>query len=146
MAPFKSQEELRKVLDRLFDALSREPSIGPRLRALRTPQRYVFTDAALVLNVRDADEKRARKGHNLLWVWGDAKRTWEPVVTMHMTAAVANRYLQGKENIPLAIARKVILLETGDLAKVLDFLPIVAPYHKTWVSMLKADGLNHLIA
>jgi len=146
MTPFRGKEEFRKVFDRLFLALASDPEIGPRLAATRTPQRFVFSDAGLVLNVTHADRKTAKKGRHLAWVWGDAKRTWEPVVSMTMTSDVANRYFQGKENIPLAIARKGIVIETGDLARVLDLLPIVAPFHRKWVAILKAEGLTHLLA
>lgn len=145
MSLFRGKKEFQEVFDRLFEALSRDPEIGPRLREKKTPQRFVFSDVGLVLNVRFADERQAKKGRNLVWVWGDAKRDWEPVVSMTMTSEVGNRYFQGKENIPLSIARKIILLETGDLAKVLDLLPIVAPFHKKWVALLKAEGRSHLV-
>jgi hypothetical protein len=145
MSLFRGKKEFQEVFDRLFEALSTDREIGPKLRARRTPQRFVFPDVGLVLNVKFADEKRAKKGQNLVWVWGDARRDWEPAVSMTMTSEVANRYFQGKENIPLSIARKVILLETGDLAKVLDLLPIVAPFHKKWVALLEAEGRSHLV-
>jgi len=145
MRPFRGKEEFRKVFDRLFLALATDLEIGPKLGATRTPQRFVFSDAGLVLNVTHADKKTAKKGRHLAWVWGDAKRTWEPVVSMTMTTDVANRYFQGKENIPLAVARKIIVIETGDLARVLDLLPIVAPFHRKWVAILKAEGLTHLL-
>jgi hypothetical protein len=146
MRPFRGKEEFRKVFDRLFLALASDPEIGPKLAATKTPQRFVFEGSGLVLNVKHADAKAAKKGRHLVWVWGDAKRTWKPVVSMTMAPDVANRYFQGKENIPLAIARKIIILETGDLARVLDLLPIVAPFHRNWVAILKAEGLSHLLA
>lgn len=146
MTPFRGKEEFRKVFDRLFLALASDPEIGPKLAATRTPQRFVFSDAGLVLNVTHGDRKTAKKGRHLVWVWGDAKRTWKPVVSMTMASDVANRYFQGKENIPLAIARKIIVVETGELARVLDLLPIVAPFHRKWVAILKAEGLTHLLA
>lgn len=146
MTPFRGKKEFRKVFDRLFRALASDPEIGPKLAATKTPQRFVFSDTGLVLNVTHADRRTAKKGRHLLWVWGDEKRSWEPVVSMTMTSDVANRYFQGKENIPLAIARKTIVVETGDLAKVLDLLPIVAPFHRKWVAVLKSEGLTHLLA
>lgn len=146
MTPFRGKQEFRKVFDRLFLALASDPEIGPRLAATRTPQRFVFSDVHLVLNVTHADRKTAKKGRHLAWAWGDAKRAWEPVVSMTMASDVANRYFQGKENIPLAIARKIIVIETGDLARVLDLLPIVAPFHRKWVAILKAEGHTHLLA
>jgi hypothetical protein len=145
MSLFRGKKEFREVFDRLFDALSTDPEIGPELRARKTPQRFVFSDMDLVLNVRDADDKRAKKGQNLKWVWGDASRDWEPDVSMTMSADVANRYFQGKENVPLSIARGIIHLETGHLIKVLELLPIVAPFHRKWAALLKAEGRAHLV-
>ena len=145
MSLFRGKKEFREVFDRLFDALSTDPEIGPKLRAKKTPQRFVFSDMDLVLNVRDADDRRAKKGQNLTWVWGDSDRDWEPDVSMTMTADVANRYFQGKENIPLSIARGIIRLETGHLIKVLELLPIVAPFHRKWAALLKAEGRTHLL-
>jgi hypothetical protein len=144
MSLFKDHDEFRNVFDELFGMLSKDPEIGPRLRATRTPQRFVFTDLDLTLNVRDSDDRRAARGLNLIHVWGACK--WEPVVTMEMTSDVANRYFQGRENVPVALARRVIVLRTGDLSKVLDLLPVVQPFHKKWVARLKASGRTHLIA
>jgi hypothetical protein len=146
MRPFRGKDEFQKVFDRLFTALGSDPSIGPALAATKTPQRFVFEGTGLVLNVTHAEAKSARKGRHLAWVWGDAKRTWEPIVSMTMAPDVANRYFQGRENIPLAIAKGRIVVETGDLARVLDLLPVVAPFHKKWVAILKAEGLEHLLA
>ncbi|HQR47233.1 MAG TPA: hypothetical protein PK598_14630 [Thermoanaerobaculia bacterium] len=146
MAPFTSPKEFRRVFDELFSLLSRDREAGPRLREKRVPQRFVFTDVGLVLNVRDADEKRAGKGEHLVWTWGAGKGSWEPKVTLEMTADVANRYFQGKENIPLAVARGRIRIADGDLRDVLDLLPIVLPFHPKWVRHLKSSGQLHLLA
>jgi len=146
MAPFTSPEEFRRVFDELFSLLSQDRETGPLLREKRTPQRFVFSDVGLVLNVRDADEKRARNGEHLVWYWGDGRRRWEPKVTLEMTAEVANRYFQGRENIPLAVARGRIRLLDGDLRDVLDLLPIVLPFHPKWVRHLKSSGQLHLLA
>jgi len=146
MAPFTSPEEFRRVFDELFSLLSQDRETGPLLREKRTPQRFVFSDVGLVLNVRDADEKRARNGEHLVWHWGDGRRRWEPKVILEMTAEVANRYFQGRENIPLAVARGRIRLLDGDLRDVLDLLPIVLPFHPKWVRHLKSSGQLHLLA
>lgn len=145
MAPFTSRAEFRRIFDELFTLLSRDRETGPRLRARHCPQRYLFPDVGEVLNVRDADERRARKGDHLVWVWGDAKRTWEPKVTLEMTSEIANRYFQGRENVPLAAARGRIRVVDGDLRDVLDLLPIVLPFHPKWVRHLHSAGHFHLI-
>jgi len=146
MAPFTSVEEFRRTFDALFGLLSRDADAGPRLRAKKTPQRYIFTDVSLVLSVGDADEKRARTGDHLVWVWEDDVRPWAPKVTLELTSEVANRYFQGKENVPLAVALGRITLLDGDLRDVLDLLPIVMPFHPKWVRHLKSTGQLHLLA
>ena len=49
MRPFRDAAELHRVFDRLFDLLSTDPGVGPRLRAKDTPQRFVFPDLATTL-------------------------------------------------------------------------------------------------
>jgi len=145
MAPFAGPAEFRRVFDELFTLLSRDRRAGPGLRARRCPQRFVFPDVGLVLNVRDADARRAAKGDHLQWVWGDAKRSWEPKVTLEMSSEIANRYFQGKENVALAAARGRIRVVDGDLRDVLDLLPLVLPFHPAWVRHLRSTGQLHLI-
>lgn len=142
---FKDAAELHRVFDRLFDLLSTDPETGPRLRARDTPQRFVFTDLGTRLDVWPADAKRASKGHALSWTWDKKKPLREPDVVLAMTSDVANRYFQGKENVPLALATKRIVLVSGDVGRALDLLPIVLPIHARWVSRMKSDGLTHLL-
>ena len=144
MGCFKGQDEFKKVFDHLFESLSGDPEVGPRLRATHSLQRYIFTDIALTLNVRDADARRAAKGHTLTWTWGE-KCSWKPEVILEMSSDVANRFFQGRENVPLAFARKIIVLRSGSMAQVLDILPIVKPFYPKWTARLKAEGWTHLL-
>jgi hypothetical protein len=112
MADALDAKTFKALFDELFDTLSKHPEIGPKLRAQKTPQRFVITDLGLVLDVRDASDAKAKKGEHLEWVWG-GKPKWKPVVNMLMTSDLANRYFQGRENIPLAIALKKIVLRDG---------------------------------
>ncbi len=146
MGSFRSREEFRKVFDRLFTALSTDPGIGPRLRARKAPQRWVISDLGLVLDVRDADNEAASRGENLQWVWNKKKLPWKPRVVLEMSSETANRFFQGKENVPLAIAAGRIAVRDGDVKEALDLLPIVLPFHGRWVERLKSDGLSHLLA
>ena len=145
MAPFTSPEEFRRIFDDLFLLLSRDREIGPKLRGRKIPQRYLFTDYGLLLNVKGSETARARRGDHLVWAWGTPKGPWEPKVTLEMTSEVANRYFQGRENVPLAIATDRIRIAEGDLRDVLDLLPIVLPFHPSWVRHLKSSGLFHLL-
>jgi hypothetical protein len=145
MSRFQNAAELHRVFDRLFDLLSKDPDVGPRLRAKDTPQRYVFTDLGTTLDVWPADAKRAKTGHSLQWVWDKKKLPREPDLVLEMTSDLANRYFQGKENVALALATKKILVVSGDSKKALDLLPIVLPFHTKWVERMKSDGLAHLL-
>jgi hypothetical protein len=145
MSRFKDAAELRNVFDRLFTMLSEDPDVGPRLKAKDTRQRYLFTDMGVTLDVAPSDAKRTAAGRSLKWVWDKKKLDWEPDVVLEMASDVANRYFQGRENVPLAIARKSIVVRSGDVIKVLDLLPIVLPFHTKWVARLKSDGLTHLL-
>jgi hypothetical protein len=144
MGCFKSRNEFKKVFDQLFESLSNDPEVGPGLRATHSLQRYIFTDIGLTLNVRDADARRAAKGHALTWSWGE-KCSWKPEVVLEMSSDVANRFFQGRENIPLAFVRGTIVLRSGSMARVLDLLPIVKPFNPKWIARLEAEGWTHLL-
>jgi hypothetical protein len=140
-AGFRDADELRSVLGELFDVLSHDPAIGPALRRANTPQRFVFTDLDVVLDVAAApvDGPAALVIH-----WG-GDPGWEPVVTMRMASSVANGFFQGAVNPVLANATGKIRT-TGDFRKALELAPLVRPAFSTYRALLEARGLRHLLA
>jgi hypothetical protein len=138
---FKSAEECREVIGRAFELMSRDPDMGPKLRAAETPQRFELPDLDLVVNV--AASPAADGVDNLVWEWSDDV-AWEPVVTMTMDSAVANRYFQGKENIAMSVARRRIKT-SGDVKKALSLLPVTKPVFKLYREMLERE-YPHLVA
>jgi hypothetical protein len=118
-AGFASAKQMREVLDRLLTEVDSDPTVGPRLRATHVPQRFVFPDVGLVLNVTAATESQAPRC--LRWAFDD-KVEWTPALTLEMDSDVANRYLQGRENIAIAIARRKIRASCNARAA-LNFLP-----------------------
>jgi hypothetical protein len=123
MAPrFGSTEEFREVMDEIFGLMSHDPDMGPKLRDADVPQRFEFDDLDLVLNVRAA---RAGEDGCLHWEWSDDV-DWEPRVKMTMSSETANKYFQGKENIPIAIARRRIKAG-GDVKASLALMPLTKP-------------------
>ncbi len=141
---FKSKKEFVEVMDKLFTIMSTDPKMGPKLAVARVPQRWEFTDVGLVLNVTYADPKTAKKGHFLRWVWGDDKCDWEAQVEMKMKSDVANKYFQGKENVPLALATGRIK-SRGNIAKALKLIPITKPVYEKYRRMLEDEGYEHLV-
>jgi hypothetical protein len=139
-SPFRSTAEFREVMDRLFAIMSEDPEMGPKLRDADVPQRFEFEDLDLVINVR---ARRGRERKNLHWEWAEDVE-WRPRVTMKMGSEVANKYFQGKENIPLAIARRRIKTG-GDIAAALRLIPITKPVFARYRQMV-AEEYPHLKA
>jgi hypothetical protein len=138
-SPFSSAQEFKQVMDELFALMSEDPQMGPALRDADVPQRFEFDDLDLVMNIRarEGDEQE-----NLHWEWTDDV-SWEPRVKMKMSSQVANRYFQGKENIPVAIARRRIKTG-GDIKASLALIPITKPVYARYREMLQ-ERYPHLV-
>jgi hypothetical protein len=134
MAAYRSAQEFREVMDRVFTIMSEDPEMGPRLRDADVPQRFEFDDVDLVLNVRAA---RAGEDGNLAWEWTDDV-DWEPKVKMAMSSETANKYFQGKENIPMAIARRRIKTG-GDVKAALALMPITKPIFARYRALVERE-------
>jgi hypothetical protein len=138
-SPFSSSREFKEVMDRLFTMMSEDPEMGPALRDADVPQRFEFDDLDLVMNVR---AREPREPTNLYWEWSD-EVDWKPRVQMKMSSEIANRYFQGKENIPLAIARRRIKTG-GDIKASLALIPITKPIYERYRAMI-AEQYPHLV-
>jgi hypothetical protein len=129
-----STKEFRSVMDRIFTMMSDDPEMGPKLRDADVPQRFEFDDVDLVVNIRAAtgDEDGC-----LHWVWTD-DIDWKPAVRMNMSAETAIKYFQGKENVPIAVARGRIKTG-GDFKKALALIPITKPIYARFRSVVEAE-------
>lgn len=134
-------KEFREVMDRVFEMMSTDPDMGPKLRDAETPQRFEFPDLDLVVNITSADE--VVDGKNLVWRWSDDV-AWDPDVRMEMDSDVANRYFQGKENVAMAIARRRIKA-SGNVKKALALIPITKPVYAMYREYLEQEH-PHLLA
>ena len=137
---FKSSQEFRDVIDKVFTMMSTDPDMGPKLRDAETPQRFEFPDLDLVVNITHNEDGT---DDNLRWEWTDDV-DWEPEVQMTMDSEVANRYFQGKENIAMAIARRRIKA-AGNVKKALAIIPITKPVFARYRELLERD-YPHLVA
>jgi hypothetical protein len=136
--PFRSAEEFREVMDRVFTMMSEDPEMGPKLRDADVPQRFEFGDLDLVMNVRAGQPQEAA---NLYWEWTD-EVPWSPSVRMKMSSETANRYFQGRENVAFAIARGRIKTG-GDIKAALQLIPITKPIYERYRTVV-ADEYPHL--
>jgi hypothetical protein len=137
---FKSADEFREVMNKVFTIMSTDPDMGPKLRDAETPQRFEFPDLDLVANVTYVDE--VTDNRHLRWEWSDDV-DWKPEVEMKMDSDVANRYFQGKENVAMAIARRRIKT-SGNVKKALSILPITKPVFEKYRQMIEKD-YPHLV-
>jgi hypothetical protein len=102
-ATFASAGELREVLTALLERIEADPDLAWRLGTAGISFRYVFTDLDTILDVSSS----ATGEDGISWSFsGDPER--EPAVTLEMSSTVANRYLQGRENLAIGMARKRI--------------------------------------
>jgi putative sterol carrier protein len=131
----KNADEFRACMDRVFEMMSTDPEMGPKLREAETPQRFEFPDVDLVVNITSAEE--VVDGQNLVWKWSDDVE-WDPDVKMEMDSDVANKYFQGKENVAMAIARRRIKT-SGNVKKALALIPITKPVYAMYREFLQQE-------
>ena len=139
-ADFRSSQEFREVMDRIFAMMDEDPEMGPKLRDADVPQRFEFPDVDMVMNIRAA---REGEDGNLHWEWTDDV-DWKPKVRMEMSSETANKYFQGKENVAVALARRRIK-SGGDVKAALSLIPITKPVYASYREMLERE-YPHLLA
>jgi hypothetical protein len=139
MSAFRSPKEFREVMERIFSLMDEDADMGPRLRDADVPQRFEFDDLDLVVNIRAATPD---EDTNLVWEWNDDV-AWEPKVRMSMSSETANRYFQGKENVPLALARRRIKAG-GDVKAALALMPITKPIFAQYRELVERE-YPHLV-
>jgi hypothetical protein len=91
--------QFRAALGSALERADDDDRIRPLLRAAGLRLRFEFPDVGLVLNVAIADDD-----DRLVWSFSDEVE-WQPKLELTMDAAVANRFLQGRESLAIALAR-----------------------------------------
>jgi hypothetical protein len=95
-----SADEFRAALEQALELADSDERIGPMLAATKLRMRLWFPDSDLQLNIAAGESE----GRNLRWSFGDVD--WTPKLELTMESAVGNRFLQGRESIAIAIARR----------------------------------------
>ena len=124
-------------MDRVFGLISDDPDMGPKLRDADVPQRWEFDDLDLVVDIR-ADRRRGRQP--ALGV--ERRRRLEVQGPDEDVLKTANKYFQGKENVPLAIAKRKIKTG-GDMKAALALIPITKPVYPQFRALVE-DEYPHL--
>jgi hypothetical protein len=96
-------DEFRAALEQTLELAESDQRIGPMLAASKLRMRFRFPDSGLELNIAAGEAEGEGGGRNLSWSFGDVD--WTPKLELTMESAVANRFLQGRESLAIAIAR-----------------------------------------
>lgn len=119
--------EFRAALERTLTDASADEKIGPLLGATGMRMRFEFPDCELILNVAAAQGEGG-----LRWSFG-ADAGWTSKLELRMDSAVANRYLQGRESLAIAIVRGQARFR-GESGAALLYLPatrlLCEPYRR----------------
>lgn len=137
---FASADELREVLDRLLASIDSDPEAGPAMRSTGVPCRFVFPDVDTTLSVTGSEDP----GRCLAWSFDSLETPAETTVSLEMDSDVANRFLQGRENLAIGMARGRIRVACPKARAALAFLPrsraMITHYRE-----VVASGYEHLV-
>jgi hypothetical protein len=128
---FKSADELREVLDATLSAVNGDRAPGAMLNATRLRLRLEFPDLGVVLNVSASE----RPDSFIEWRFSDDV-PWTPKLELKMDSEVANAWLQGRESIPVAIARGRVS-HTGEARCALLYLPATKPIQERYRRLVR---------
>jgi hypothetical protein len=125
---FRSAGEFRELLDAVLRVVNADRTAGPLLHATKLRLRLECPDLRVALNLLASD----RPDSYIEWSFDDDV-PWKPKLELKMDSDCANAWLQGKESIPVAIARRRVT-NAGDARSALLYLPatklIQEPYRR----------------
>ena len=134
MAGFRDEDELHRYVGGIFEQALADPELGPKLAGTGLVLRVEMTDVEgrLTIDLGGREVHRGAAGP-------------DPDATMRMDATTANVYWQGKVNLPMAMARKKVVVD-GSMGKLLGLAPLSKKLFPAYVAALEADGRQDLIA
>jgi hypothetical protein len=128
-----SRAEFRELLERVLAEVDGDERIGALMRAADLRVRFRFEDLDMTLNVASSDDDR----HHLRWAFSDDVE-WSPRLELEMDSDVANRYLQGKESLAIAIARGRVKAR-GESRVALLYVPAIGLVCEPYRRVVAAD-------
>jgi len=132
---FADSDQVMKYLGGIWELAFADPEIGPKLEATGVVLTFNYRDPDTVITL-DAGERRV--------VIGEIPGK-KASATMAMTADVANRYWQGKVNLPIAMAKQQIKVG-GNIAGMLKLAPLGKKLYPLYTDSLTSDGRADLLA
>ena len=134
---YRSADELREVLDRTLEAVDKSKTAGATLRAAGLSMRVEVRDLKTVVTLSASDDPE----HHITWRF-DRRGRQKPRFVLTMDSETANAWLQGKESVPMAIARRRMKC-SGDARDALRYLPALKVVSKRYRRLVRSD-YSHL--
>lgn len=133
MPAFTDAEDLRRYVGGIFEQALRDDTLGPKLRGTGVTLKVVTTEPDAVL-LLDLPHDRVALGAES-----------DPAdAVMRMTSDTANRFWQGKVNMPVAMARGQVTVE-GKVGALLKLVPSTRQLFPAYVDLVRADGRDDLL-
>jgi hypothetical protein len=133
-AAFTSDQDLRTFVGGIFDQALDDPELGPKLQRTGVVLKVVTTDPDGVLMI-DLPNHKVRLGSA-----DDAADA-----TMRMSSDIANRFWQGKVNLPVAMARGQVKVD-GKIGALLKLVPSTKKLFPAYLELLRSSGRTDLMA
>ena len=130
---FRSADEMREVLERTLEAIDRSERAGTRLQAADLSLRVELSDLNAVISITASKEP----GHYIQWRF-DRRGKPKPRLVLKMDSEVANAWLQGRESVPVAIARRRMKY-TGNARDALRYLPVLKVISERYRKVVRSD-------
>jgi hypothetical protein len=130
---YRSGDELREVVGRTLEAVNRSATSGAALRAAGLNIRIEVPDLGAVVAVRASEDPTKY----IEWRF-DRRGRPGPSLVLRMDSEVANAWLQGRESIPMAIARRRMRC-SGNARDALRYLPVLKVISKSYRSVVRSD-------
>lgn len=136
MGHFQDDDEVYRLIGRLFQELAADPELAPKLKRADTTVQYQMRDpeSQITVDMRPDRDMQVDLGPSEL----------DPEVVMTLDADTAHRFWLGKVNVTVALARGQIKAK-GPVAKVLRLVPLVKPAFPRYERMLREAGRTDLL-
>jgi putative sterol carrier protein len=136
LAYFKDDQEVYAYIGKLFEDLSVDPELSPKLRKADTIVQYQYRnpESQITVRMKEAEEPKVDLGPTVM----------EPEVVMTMEADTAHKFWLGKVNVTVALARGQMKAK-GPVAKILKLVPLTKPIFPRYRAMLEKSGRQDLL-
>ncbi len=136
MEVYRSQEELERILSRLWERIFADPQITKAVADAKLVAKFRYTDFPSVLFI---DLKKAPPG----FYWNPNP---EPDfdVEMILSSETSHAFWMETLNVPLSIARRKIIPK-GSVQKALKLIPALKPAFAMYPQVLRAQGREDLL-